>query len=48
MIQKELEGDEEEEDENELRWKDGMHERASKAFYNRQSTNTNLKDLGKT
>lgn len=51
QIQRELEGDdseeeeEEEEDATELKWKDGMKERASQAFYNRQSNSTNLRNL---
>lgn len=50
-IQREIEGysgSEEESDtaETELRWKDGMQEKASQAFYKRQSTSVNLKELG--
>ena len=48
-IQKEIEGDdgeESDEDHDGLNWKDGMRERASQAFYDRQSSSTNLRNLG--
>ena len=50
-MQRQLEGEsasesENDEDEKQLRWKDGMQEKASQAFYKRQSTSVNLKELG--
>ena len=47
QIQKEIEGNEEEDEEDvsEFRWKDGMHERASSAFYSRQNSSVSLKQI---